>query len=135
MKKQANEEEKDLLPLSKTEEQGECSTIPEGLSKLKANETKDTEETLETSEQSREVKEITDFTTSDDGSQEETQRKDIDPQPSDASINGDRRDVQMIEDIKHTLSKDRLSTFSVGEAMFSRSSYPLLTAARTESGH
>ncbi|KAJ4943154.1 hypothetical protein JOQ06_005659 [Pogonophryne albipinna] len=133
--KQANEEGKDLLPLSKTEEQGECSTIPEGLSKLKANETKDTEETLETSEQSREVKEITDFTTSDDGSQEETQRKDIDPQPSDASINGDRRDVQMIEDIKHTLNKDRLSTFSVGEAMFSRSSYPLLTAARTESGH
>ncbi|KAK5907518.1 hypothetical protein CesoFtcFv8_005360 [Champsocephalus esox] len=132
--KQANEE-KDLLSLSKTEEQVECSTIPEGLSKLKANETKDTEETLETSEQSREVKEITDFTTSDDGSQEETQRKDIDPQPSDASINGDRRDVQMIEDIKHTLSKDRLSTFSVGEAMFSRSSYPLLTAARTESGH
>ncbi|KAI9547622.1 hypothetical protein NQZ68_014888 [Dissostichus eleginoides] len=135
--KQANEEQKDLLPLSKTEEQGECSTIPEGLSKLKANETKDTEETLETSEQSREVKEITDFTTSksDDGSQEETQRKDIDPQPSDGSIDGDRRDVQMIEDIKHTLSKDRLSTFSVDETMFSRSSYPLLTAARTESGH
>ncbi|KAL3047685.1 hypothetical protein OYC64_021797 [Pagothenia borchgrevinki] len=129
-----NEEEKGLLPLSKTEEQGECSTIPEGLSKLKAN---DTEETLETSEQSREVKEITDFTTSksDDGSQEETQRKDIDPQPSDGSVNGDRRDVQMIEDIKHTLSKDRLSTFSVDETMFSRSSYPLLTAARTESGH
>ncbi|XP_010792776.1 eukaryotic translation initiation factor 5B-like [Notothenia coriiceps] len=130
--KQAKEEEKDLLSLSKTEEQGECSTIPEGLSKLKANETKDTEET---SEQSREVKEITDFTTSDDGSQEETQRKDIDPQPSDTSINGDRREVQMIEDIKHTLTKDRLSTFSVGEAMFSRSPYPLLTAARTESGH
>ncbi|XP_029286166.1 glutamate-rich protein 3 [Cottoperca gobio] len=122
-------EEKDLRPSSNTEEQRKHSTSPEGLS---------AEETWEQSaEQSREVTEITDFTTSksDDGSQEESHRGDIQLKPSNASVNGDKRDVQLIHDIKHTLSKDRLSTFSVDETMFSRSSYPLLTAARTESGH
>ncbi|XP_074491677.1 glutamate-rich protein 3 isoform X1 [Sebastes fasciatus] len=125
------EEVKDLLPSSKTEEPCERPTSPEGL-----NELKETEETWEKSDlQSREVTEITVFTTSksDDGSQEESHHKDI--QPSEASINGDKREVQLIQDIKHTLSKDRLSSFSVDETLFGPSSYPVLTAARTESGH
>ncbi|XP_049911780.1 glutamate-rich protein 3 [Epinephelus moara] len=128
------EEVKDLLPSSKTEDHHERSTSPEGLSKLKADEPKDTKETWE---QSREVTEITGFTTSksDDGSQEEQHHKDSQLKPSDGSINGERRDVQLIQDIKHTLSKDRLSTFTVDETLFGRSSYPLLTAAKTESGH
>ncbi|XP_054459438.1 LOW QUALITY PROTEIN: glutamate-rich protein 3 [Anoplopoma fimbria] len=131
------EEVKDLLPSSKTDEHHKHSTGPEGLSRLKADEPNDSEETQEKDDQSREVTEITDFTTSksDDGSQEESQHKDMQPKTSDASINGDKRDGQLIKDIKHTLSKDRLSTFSVDETMFGRSSYPLLTAARTESGH
>ncbi|XP_044055810.1 glutamate-rich protein 3 isoform X2 [Siniperca chuatsi] len=128
-KQAAIEEMKVVLPSSKTEEHREHSASPEGLSELKANELKDKEETRE---QSQEVTEITDFTASksEDGSQEEFQ-----PKPSDASINEDRRDVQLIKDITHTLSKDRLSTFSVDETLFGRSSYPLLTTTRTESGH
>ncbi|XP_047444119.1 glutamate-rich protein 3 [Mugil cephalus] len=91
----------------------------------------DEETWRETDEQSREVTEITDFTTSrsDDGSQE------IRPKASEGSFSGDRRDTQLIRDLKHTLSKDRLSTFSVDETLFGHSSYPLLTAARTESRH
>ncbi|KAM6939300.1 glutamate-rich protein 3 [Lycodopsis pacificus] len=134
----AIEEVKDLLPSSKTEEHREGSTSPEGLSRLKGNEPNDSEETWgKSDEQSREVTEITDFTTSksDAGSQEESQRRDAQPKSSDGSIDGDKRDVRLIQDIKHTLSKDRLSTFSVDETLFGRSSYPLLTAARTESGH
>ncbi|KAK9519049.1 hypothetical protein VZT92_021803 [Zoarces viviparus] len=129
---------KDLLPSSKTEEHREGSTSPEGLPRLKDNEPNDSEETWgKSDEQSREVTEITDFTTSksDDGSQEESRRRDAQPKSSDGSIDGDKRDVRLIQDIKHTLSKDRLSTFSVDETLFGRSSYPLLTAARTESGH
>ncbi|XP_040896311.1 glutamate-rich protein 3 [Toxotes jaculatrix] len=124
------EEIKDLLPPSKTEEHREHSASPDGL--------KDTGETWwKTDERSREVTEITDFTTSksDDGSQDESHNGEIQPKPSDGSVNRERRDMQLIQDIKHTLSKDRLSTFSVDETLFGRSSYPVLAAARTESGH
>ncbi|XP_030288593.1 glutamate-rich protein 3 [Sparus aurata] len=123
------EEIKDLPPSSETEEHHEHPTGPEGLSELKTNELKETK----TWERSREVTEITDFT--EDGSHEESSPEETRPKPSDESIGGDRRDVQLIQDIPHTLSKDRLSTFSVDETLFGRSSHPLLTAARTESGH
>ncbi|KAM9358048.1 glutamate-rich protein 3 [Symphorus nematophorus] len=128
--KQKTVEEMKDPPSFETEECSEHSTTQEVLSKLKANELKDTEETWE---KSREVTEITNFT--EDGSQEESHHTEPRPKPSDGSINGDRRDVRLIKDIQHTLSKDRLSTFSVDETLFGRSSYPLLTAARTESGH
>lgn len=100
------------------------SKSPDGL--------KDADETREqTDVQSRNVTEITDFTTSksDEESQEESRSGEIQSKAS------DRRDVQLIQDIKHTLSKDRLSTFSVDETLFGRSSYPLPTAGRAESGH
>ncbi|XP_070817978.1 glutamate-rich protein 3 isoform X2 [Chaetodon trifascialis] len=117
------EEATDPLPPSEKEERPEHSTSPEGLS--------------EPCEKSREVTEITAFTASrsDDGSQEESHHRETEPKPSDESINGDRRDVQLIRDIQHTLSKERLSTFLVDETLFGPSSYPLLAAARTESGH
>ncbi|XP_034387642.1 glutamate-rich protein 3 [Cyclopterus lumpus] len=129
----AIEEVTDVPPSSQTEERREHPTGPEGLSRSKAEEPNESEETRSTGdEQSGEVTEITDFTTSksDDGSQEE---RDAGPESSDAS--GDKRDVRLIQDIKHTVSKDRLSTFSVDETLFGQSSYPLLAAARTESGH
>eukprot|EP00064_Thunnus_orientalis_P011905 superscaffoldBa00001768_g11937 len=133
-KQTAPEERKDLLSLPKTEEHQQCSESPELVSAdMKADEQNSAKETQQkTDEESQEVTEITDFTTakSDDGSQEE-----IEPKPSDSSINGDRRDTQLIQDIKHTLSKDRLSMFSVDETLFGRGSYPLLTTTRTESGH
>ncbi|XP_034738195.1 glutamate-rich protein 3 [Etheostoma cragini] len=135
-KQTAVEEVKDLLPSSKTDEQDERTTSPEGLSK--SDEPKDIKETwAKSNDQSREVTEITDFTTSksDDGSQEESPHEDIQHKPSDESISGEGRDMQLIQDIKRTLSKDRLSTFSVDETLFAQSPYPLLTAARTESGH
>ncbi|XP_072245773.1 glutamate-rich protein 3 [Leuresthes tenuis] len=110
----------------------ECqeSKSPDGL--------KDAEETWDkTDNQSRQVTETSDFTASksDDGSQQESDGESIQPEAAETSFSGERRDVQLIQEIKHTLSKDRLSTFSVDETLFSHSSYPLLTAARTESGH
>ncbi|XP_060890785.1 glutamate-rich protein 3 [Labrus mixtus] len=129
----AVEEEKDL-PSSKTEEHGELSATPERLSTLRKSELEGTEETLE---KSREVTEISDFTQSrsDDGSQEESRHEEINPKPPDADTNGESRELQLIQDIKHTLSKDQLSTYSVDETLFPRSSYPLLAVASTESGH
>ncbi|AWP10997.1 putative glutamate-rich protein 3 [Scophthalmus maximus] len=126
-KQTANEETENLLPPSKTEEHDERPASPGG--------PKGTEEQRgETDEHSREVTEITDFTTSEDGSQAESHSGGIRPQPSAGSVGGERRDVQLIQDIKHTLSKDRLSSLSVDhETTFGRSSYPLLSAARTES--
>uniref|UniRef100_UPI0037E8A243 glutamate-rich protein 3 n=1 Tax=Semicossyphus pulcher TaxID=241346 RepID=UPI0037E8A243 len=130
----AKEEVKDLPPTSKPEEHRELSASQENLSESKANESEGTEEKLD---KSRDVTEISDFTASrsDDGSQTEFKHEEIKPKQSDGSTSGDRRDMQLIQDIKHTLSKDRLSTFSVDETLFGPSSYPLLTAARTESGH
>ncbi|XP_058494518.1 glutamate-rich protein 3 [Solea solea] len=112
-------------PASKTEEHHERSVSPDGA--------KDTEETWgKTDEPSGEVTEITDFTTSksDDGSQEESRGGGTQPRRSDGTVN-----KELIQDIKHTLSKDRLSSFSVDETLFGHSSYPLLNAARTESLH
>ncbi|KAM7011908.1 glutamate-rich protein 3 [Tautogolabrus adspersus] len=129
----AVEEEKDL-PSSKTEEHGDLSPTPERLSKFRATELEGTEETLE---KSREVTEISDFTQSrsDDGSQKESHHEEIKPKLPDADTNGESRELQLIQDIKHTLSKDQLSTYSVDETLFPRSSYPLLGVASTESGH
>ncbi|XP_069006396.1 glutamate-rich protein 3 isoform X2 [Embiotoca jacksoni] len=114
-------EMKDLPPSSKTDERLE-SKSPDGL--------KEADETwLKTDECSREATEITNFTTSksDDGSRKESHHGDLQIKaPEDESRDRDRRDVQLIQDIKHTLSKDRLSTFSVDETLFGRSSYPLL---------
>ncbi|CAI5639614.1 unnamed protein product [Oreochromis niloticus] len=110
-------------------EEGDQSTSPLG--------TKDVNETWRTEdEQSREVTETTDFTTSksDDGSPEDSRNEEIEGKASDRSVSRDRKDLQLIEDIKHTLSKDRLSAFSVDDTLFAHSSYPLLAAASAESG-
>ncbi|XP_025759171.1 glutamate-rich protein 3 isoform X4 [Oreochromis niloticus] len=110
-------------------EEGDQSTSPLG--------TKDVKETWRTEdEQSREVTETTDFTTSksDDGSPEDSRNEEIEGKASDRSVSRDRKDLQLIEDIKHTLSKDRLSAFSVDDTLFAHSSYPLLAAASAESG-
>ncbi|XP_060934875.1 glutamate-rich protein 3 [Limanda limanda] len=127
-KETETEETKYLQAASKTDEDIERPASPGGA--------KDAEESSgKTEEQSGEVTEITDFTTSksDDGSQEESQDGGIRPKPSGSSLNGERRDEQLIKDIKRTLSKDRLSLFSVDETLFGSSSYPLLSTARTES--
>ncbi|KAM7388357.1 hypothetical protein PAMP_024535 [Pampus punctatissimus] len=133
-KQTAAEDREDPLSSPKTEEHQQRTESPQLVSTdKKADEQKSAEETREkTDEESQEVTEIIDITTAklDDGNREEIQ-----PKPSDSSINGDKRDTQLIQDINHTLSKDRLSTFSVDETLFGRSSHPLLTAARTESGH
>uniref|UniRef100_A0A3B4FDK4 Glutamate rich 3 n=1 Tax=Pundamilia nyererei TaxID=303518 RepID=A0A3B4FDK4_9CICH len=111
-------------------EEGNKSTSPLG--------TEDVNETWgKADEQSREVTETTDFTTSksDDGSPEDSRNEEIEGKASDRSVSRDRKDLQLIDDIKHTLSKDRLSAFSVDDTLFAHSSYPLLTAASAESGH
>ncbi|XP_061594934.1 glutamate-rich protein 3 [Cololabis saira] len=115
----------------------EASLKPEGhhveMSPLRdINESSDKTDT-----QSQQVTQITKFTTSLslDGSRDEFHGEKIHRKASEGSFIGGRRDVQLIQDIKHTLSKDRLSTFSVDESLFGHTSYPLLTSARTESRH
>uniref|UniRef100_A0A3Q1EQA9 Glutamate rich 3 n=1 Tax=Acanthochromis polyacanthus TaxID=80966 RepID=A0A3Q1EQA9_9TELE len=122
-----NDPEMKDLQLCVKQEEHQDSKSPEGA--------KDIDETSEKpGEPSREVTEITNFTSSksDDGSLEESHGGETQTKVSDGTL---RRDIQLIQDIKHTLSKDRLSSFSVDETLFSPSSYPLLTPARTESGH
>ncbi|KAM4549197.1 glutamate-rich protein 3 isoform 2-T2 [Odontesthes bonariensis] len=94
---------------------------------------KDAEETWDKTD----ATETSVFTTSksDDGSQQESHGESTQPEAPATSFSGESRDVQLIQEIKNTLSKDRLGPFSVDETLFSHSSYPLLTAARTESGH
>lgn len=120
-----NEKQATDLSLLKTEEQPQQSPSPDF---------KDQGDALE---KSQEVTEISEFTESrsEDGIKMEPRHEDIKPKVSDANINGERKDLQLIHDIKHTLSKDRLSTLSVDETLFAPSSYPLLAAAQTESGH
>ncbi|XP_074525223.1 glutamate-rich protein 3 isoform X2 [Halichoeres trimaculatus] len=122
---ESNEKQMSDLSSSKTEEQPQH---------LASQDFKDQDDTLE---RSQEVTEISEFTESrsDNGSQKEPCHEDIKPKVSDANINGERKDLQLIQDIKHTLSKERLSTFSVDETLFAPNSYPLLAAAQTESGH
>lgn len=111
-------------------EDNHVRSSPDGLKRT--SETSD-----KTEKESRQVTQITDFTTSisAEESQDEFHGVEIQRKASEGSIVGERRDVQLIQDIKHTLSKDRLSTFSVDEPLFGRTSYPLLTSARTESRH
>lgn len=120
-------EMRDLLPSSETEECCEFSVSPEWLSKVKK---KEPEETWENGGEFTEVTALRE-----DVNQEESCRNDAQLKPSDESINGDGRDVRLIDNIQHPLSKDRLSPFSVDETLFGPSSYPLLTVVRTESGH
>lgn len=118
----------DLLPSCETKERHEQSAGPDGIPDLKASEVKDTEDTLG---EGGEVTEITDFT--EGRNEEELQCNET--KASDGSINGDRQDGRVIEDMQQTLSKDRLSPFSVDETLFGRSCHPLLTSARAENGH
>lgn len=122
------EELTDLLPSCETEECHEQSAGPDGLPDLKAGEVEDTEDTLG---EGGEVTEVRDFPQ--DRNEEESHHNET--KASDGSISGDRQDRRLIQDIQPTLSKDRLSPFSVDETLFGRSCYPLLTAARTENGH
>ncbi|XP_041646752.1 glutamate-rich protein 3 [Cheilinus undulatus] len=126
------DEEKSHLPSSITEEQHKLSASPEKLTELEPH---DIENTQESWEKSQEVTEISDFTESrsDEGSMRQSHHEEM--KPSDGNMSTERGELQLIQDIKHTLSKERLSTFSVDETLFGRSSYPLLAAARTESGH
>ncbi|XP_029905551.1 glutamate-rich protein 3 [Myripristis murdjan] len=139
-KQTAVEEIKDLLSSSITEEHQEGSERSSKLvsADMTAAEPEGTKEPLEEGEkETTDITEVTDLTTSksDDGSQEESPSGEIKPSLSEQSLPGDKKDIQLIEDIKHTLSKDRLSTFSMEETLFGHSSYPLLTTARTENGH
>ncbi|KAF7658121.1 hypothetical protein LDENG_00017220 [Lucifuga dentata] len=126
----------EALSPSKVEELVERSETPEKLSELasadmKASECEDTKETWEkTEEGSTAVTEVADFTKSEDGSQVK-----FPPKPSAGSVSGGKKDLELIKDIRHTLSKEQLSTFSVDSTLFGHSSYPLLTATQSESGH
>ncbi|XP_040041232.2 glutamate-rich protein 3 isoform X2 [Gasterosteus aculeatus] len=126
-------EAKDLFPSSETGEHRERPAGPEGPSMPRETEPNDSEGTWgKSGEQSQEVTEITDFTSpkSDDGSQEGSRPEDGRCPSPDAATDGGKRDAQLIEDIRRTLSKDLLSTFSVDETTLGQSSRPLLTESR-----
>uniref|UniRef100_A0A3B5LZF4 DUF4590 domain-containing protein n=1 Tax=Xiphophorus couchianus TaxID=32473 RepID=A0A3B5LZF4_9TELE len=71
---------------------------------------------------SRDGHQITKLTTSHsaDGSRQESCDEDVQTKMLERRFSGETRDTQIIEDIKHTLSKERLSTFS----LFGHTSYP-----------
>ncbi|XP_015225864.1 PREDICTED: glutamate-rich protein 3 isoform X1 [Cyprinodon variegatus] len=78
------------------------------------------------------ISQIIDFATSNsaDGREEVSHNEDIQTKLLEQRFSGETRDIQLIEDIRHTLSKERLSTFS----LFAQSSYPLLTTSKSEGG-
>ncbi|XP_062308441.1 glutamate-rich protein 3 isoform X1 [Osmerus eperlanus] len=135
------EEITDLLALCKTEEEPqESRESPEPFSKpdLKdisrvSVDTKDLKESEE--QENAEVTEVTDLTVtsgSKNGSQQDLQSV----RHPDESGRVDSKDLELIGDLKDTLGKDELTTFSVEESsLFARTSYPLLTTAREESGY
>lgn len=82
---------------------------------------------------SEEVPEITDLTTG--GNHEETHQDFQDQTHSETPGDGIVRDVRLIEDIQRTLSKDRLSPFTVDATLLGQNSYPMLSAMRPDSKH
>ncbi|XP_047230807.1 glutamate-rich protein 3 [Girardinichthys multiradiatus] len=94
---------------------------------------KDTNDTWDKiTKDGRQITQVTNFTTSNsaDGSQEESHDEDIQTKMLGRRFSGETREIKLIEDIRHTLSKDRLSTLSV----FGHASYPLLTTSTSEGG-
>ena len=135
------EEITDLLALCKTEEEPqESRESPDRFSKPDLTDISrvsvDTKDLKEPEEQeSAEVTEVTDLTVttgSKNGSQQDLQSV----RHPDESGRVDNKDLELIGDHKETLGKDGLTTFSVGESsLFARTSYPLLTTARAETGY
>lgn len=54
------------------------------------------------------------------------------PEPRDTSASGEKTDLQLIPELRH--SNDRLSVSSLKDTHFPRSSYPMLAAARAQNG-
>lgn len=109
---------------SETEQHSQCSTHPGEPSKLNGNQPVDAEEIWGASEKMTEAK-IT---------WERTPEEPVEslPVPQNTSASGEKTDLQLIPDLRH--SKDRLSVSSLNDTHFARSSYPLLAAARTQNG-
>ncbi|XP_028299160.1 glutamate-rich protein 3 [Gouania willdenowi] len=79
-------------------------------------------------DQSEKVSQMTHFTTkSDVGSLQESLGEEIPPEVSEEGRK------EMIQDLKHALSREHLSTFSVDKSLFGHNSYSLLPSMRTES--
>ncbi|MED6278705.1 hypothetical protein CHARACLAT_026714 [Characodon lateralis] len=94
---------------------------------------KDTNDTWDKiTKDGRQITQVTNFTTSNsaDGSQEESHDEDIQTKMLGRRFSGETREIKLIKDIRHTLSKDRLSTLS----LFGHASYPLLTTSTSEGG-
>ncbi|XP_016530133.1 glutamate-rich protein 3 isoform X1 [Poecilia formosa] len=90
----------------------------------------DTDDTFNNiSRDGRQTTQITKLTTSHsaDGSQEEPHDDNVQTKMLERRFSGETRDIK---DIKHTLSKERLSTFS----LFGHTSYPLLTTSGSDGG-
>ncbi|KAM3620356.1 uncharacterized protein V6R79_021988 [Siganus canaliculatus] len=120
-----NAEKQSVVEEAKEEELPEPSTNPEGLSEY---ETKNAEDGHRKSPEVTQITDLTEFRI-----QEET--NDPEPKASDEGVSGETGDTQLIQDLQHTASKDRLGSFSVDETWFGPSPYPSTTTARTESGH
>ncbi|XP_034035524.1 glutamate-rich protein 3 [Thalassophryne amazonica] len=110
----------------------ESRLVSEVRSASEPERTSDTWEKIDN--ESREVTDIIDFTASEYGSQEECRSGQIQTKASDETV-GEKKDEKVVNDVKHTLSKDHVSTYSVEETLLGRSSHSLLNTAKIESGH
>lgn len=117
-----------LVPETK-EHQG-WSSSSENLLEEKKSALKDIQDSLQPSE---EVTEISVLTAG--RNHEETYRDHQDQTQTRMPGEGIVRDVRLIEDIQRTLSKDRLSPFTVDGTLLAQNSYPMLSVVRTESKH
>lgn len=117
-----------LVP--ETNEHQGWSSCSENLLEMKQSALKDIQDIFKPSEG---VTEISDLTAG--RNHEETHQDHRDLTQSKMPGEGIARDVRLIEDIQRTLSKDRLSPFTVDGTLLGPNSYPTLSAVRTENKH
>lgn len=114
------------LVLETKEHQG-GSSGSENLLEKKKSALKDTQDILKPSEGVTEISDLTNHEESYQDHQDQSQSR----MPGEGIV----RDVRLIEDNQRTLSKDRLSPFTVDGTLLGQNSYPVLSTVRTESKH
>lgn len=114
-----------------TEEHQGCLSSSENLLEMKQSALKDIQDIFKPSEGVMEISDLTAGRNHEETHQDPQDQTQTKP-PGEGIV---RRDVRLIEDIQRTLSKDRLSPFTVDGTLLDQNSYPMLSAVRTESKH
>lgn len=114
-----------------TEEHQGCLSSSENLLERKQSALKDVQDIFKPSEGVTEISDLTAGRYHEETHQDPRDQTQTKP-PGEGIV---RRDVRLIEDIQRTLSKDRLSPFTVDGTLLDQNSYPMLSGVRTESKH